>query len=87
MEENKKEEIREQAKAILANFAKSLEKSSLSLEKKGTSGRKKLQLKKEIGGFREEGAPSHPDEDFRKRVFDNALNKDEDFIIAEKAKW
>lgn len=78
MEENKKEEIRKQAKAILANFAKSLGKIKF---------REEENKKKELGGFREEGAPLHPDEDFRKRMFDNASEKNEDCIIAERAKW
>ncbi len=95
MDGEKREEIRGQAKKILANFAKSLEKVKFK-EKAG---------KKEVGGFREEREPSKQDADFRKRVFDNfrikdsesarestedsrhAPNKDEDCIIAEKAKW
>ena len=77
MNEAKREEIRGQAKKILANFAKSLERVKF---------REKAE-KKEVGGFREEKEPSKQDADFRKRVFDNAPNKDEDCIIAEKAKW
>ena len=75
--DEKKEEIKKQSKTILSNFAKSLEKVKLKGKKE----------KKELGGFREEGEPSRQDSDFRKRMFDNASNKDEECIIAERAKW
>ncbi len=75
--EAKREKVREEAKQILQKFAKSLENVKLK-EKKG---------KKEVGGFREEGVGAEPDGDFRKRMFDNAPQKDEDCIIAEKKEW
>ncbi len=75
--EHKREEIKKQAQGILRNFAKSLEKVKLKGKKE----------KKEIGGFREEGQGEKGDEDFRQRMFDNAPNKNEDFIIAEKKRW
>ena len=94
MNENKKEEIRKEAKRILDNFSKALEKVSV----------KKKVLKKEVGGFRDEGNGKETDMDFRKRIFENfrikdsdsaresddsrhAPNKDGDYLIAEKKKW
>ncbi len=77
LQESKREEIKAQAKAILDNFAKALEKVKLKPKKQ----------KEKAGGFRDEAAPEDCDEDFRKRMFANAPNKNEDFIIAEKASW
>ena len=75
--EAKREDIRKEAKQILEKFAKSLEKVKLKEKKE----------KKEVGGFREEGSGFKGSEDFRKRMFDNAPNKDEECIIAEKKEW
>jgi len=77
MDEKKREEIKRGARQILSKFAKSLEKVKFK-EKAG---------KEKLGGFREEGEPAKPNEDFRKRIFDNASNKDDDCIIAEKGEW
>ncbi len=77
MDDKKREEIKKEAKKILDNFAKALDKVSV----------KKKALKKGVGGFREEGQGKGADEDFRERVFENAPNKDGDYIIAEKKKW
>ncbi len=77
MDEKKREMIKKEAKQILDKFAKSLEKVKLK-EKVG---------KKEVGGFRDEGEPAKADEDFKKRVIENAPNSDEDCIIAEKKEW
>ncbi len=77
MDEKKREEIKKEAKQILEKFAKSLENVKFK-EKAG---------KKEVGGFREEAEPAKSNEDFRKRIFENAPNSDEDFIIAEKKEW
>jgi len=75
--EAKREEIRKEAKEILGKFAASLEK--VKFKEKAT--------KKEVGGFRKEGQGMKGSEDFRKRMFDNAPNKDEECIIAEKKEW
>ncbi len=72
--EAKREEIKKEAKELLGKFAKSLEKV-------------KLKEKKEVGGFREEKEGMKGSEGFRKRMFDNAPNKDEDCILAEKKEW
>ena len=75
--EEKKEEIRKEAKKILDSFAKSLDK--VKFRGKG--------LKEEVGGFRKEEAGKKSDSDFRKNVLENAPEKDGDCIIAEKKKW
>ncbi len=75
--DREREEIRRQAKAILDNFAASLEKVKIKKEK----------IKKLYGGYRKEGAGQKCDEDFRKRMFVNAPLKEGDCIIAEKKKW
>ncbi|MDO8459539.1 MAG: hypothetical protein Q7S74_00365 [Nanoarchaeota archaeon] len=75
--EPKQEQIKVEAKQILDNFAAALEK--VKVEKK--------HLKKELGGFREEGQENSPNQEFRKKMFSNAPNKKENFIIAEKKKW
>jgi len=77
MDEKKREEIRGQAKKILANFSKKLE----SVKLKARKG------KKDVGGFREEKNPAKSDSDFRNRLFANAPNKEGDCIIAEKKEW
>ena len=75
--ESEKEEIKKEAKEILDKFANSLEKVKV----------KKAEKKEKIGGFRKEGNGEETDEDFRKRMFDNAPRKEGDFILAEKKKW
>lgn len=77
MDEVKREEIRAQAKKILEDFSKSLDKVKIS--EKAEKG--------ELGGFREEGATLTGNEKFRKQMFANAPAKDGDFIIAESKKW
>ena len=77
IDERKREEIRKEAKRILDKFSKTLEKVSF----------KERDLKKKVGGFREEGEGLKSSEDFRKRMFENAPKKDGNYIIAEKKKW
>ena len=72
------EEINKQAKKLMEKFAKSLSKVK--------TGKIKNEEFKE-GGFREEKEPLKTDSDFRKRMFENAKNKDINFIYAEKKKW
>jgi len=77
MDEKKREEIRKQAKDILDKFAKTLENVRL----------KEKKIEGDIGGFREEGEGLKGDDDFRKRMFENASSKNGDYLIAEKKKW
>jgi hypothetical protein len=76
--EPEKEEIKKQAKAIIDDFSDKLE----SIGKKTSETfieRDKC--------FREEKNSAKCDEDFRRRMFLNAPNKNNDFIIAEKKTW
>lgn len=77
MDEKKKEMIQKEAKEILAKFSKSLQ--SVKFKEKNE--------KEELGGFREEGEGMKANEDFRKRMFDNASEKEGDYIVAEKKSW
>lgn len=77
MVEIRSEQIREEARKILEEFAKSL--SKIKIDKKTESI--------EVGGFREEGSGQSFDESFRKKMFENAPEKDGDFIIEEKKQW
>lgn len=73
-----KEEIRKEAKEILDNFSKSLNKVKFK-EKKGKSDGN--------SGMREEKEGMKGSEDFRMRMFDNSPEKEGDYIIAEKKNW
>lgn len=75
--EKQKEEIKQEAKKILDNFASALEKVKTKRER----------VKKPIGGYREEETGTENDRDFRDRMFENAPSKEGDCIIAEKKKW
>lgn len=71
------EKIKKQAKAIMDEFARALDKAG------GTSG--------EAGFEREQttraGQISTPDKDFRERMLKNAPKKDSSHVIAEKKSW
>jgi hypothetical protein len=73
-----KNQIQIEAKQILDNFAKSLDKIKIP---KGKTQKLPLQ------GMREEGPGSKSDPNFRSRFFKNAPNKEGDYILAEKKKW
>ena len=77
MDEAKKEQVRKEAKKILDNFSKALDKVKA----------KKKEAKAEAGGYREEGEGVKGSEDFRERMFSNAPKKEGDYIIAEKKQW
>jgi Asp-tRNA(Asn)/Glu-tRNA(Gln) amidotransferase C subunit len=75
--EREREAIAKEAQELMEKFGKKLE--SVKLKDKKSENR--------VGGFREEREGSLPNEDFRKRIFMNAPEKNEDNIIAEKKKW
>lgn len=77
MNEQDREKISKEAKNLLEKFGKKLESVKLKEKKEN----------KEVGGFRVEGKGNSSDSNFRKRVFANAPEKNEDFIIAEKKSW
>ena len=75
--DNEKEQIRKQAEQLLEKFGKALE--SVKLKDRKDSNK--------VGGFRDESNSNVSNSDFRKRIFANAPEKNEDFIIAEKKSW
>jgi len=77
IDEKQREKIRKEAKHIIDNFVKSLEKVKIKTGKE----------MEEVGGFREEGPGKKADSDFRRIMFKNAPNKSGDSIIAEKKSW
>jgi hypothetical protein len=77
IDEVQKEKIKKEAKQLLDNFAKAIDKVSI----------KEMKEKKLVGGFREEGFGRKGNEDFRKIMFENAPSKEGDNIIVEKKKW
>lgn len=76
--EQEKEEIKKQAKAIMDSFSKKLASVKEKIPDTFIE-RKEME--------RTEGEGNESDSDFRKRMFDNAPNKNSDFIIAEKKGW
>jgi Asp-tRNA(Asn)/Glu-tRNA(Gln) amidotransferase C subunit len=75
--EKEKEEIRMQAKEILDNFAKALEKVK----------NKEKKIEKKLGGFRNEKLGDKGNLEFREQMFKNAPTHDGNCVIAEKKKW
>lgn len=71
------EKIKEQAKAIMDEFVKALDKAG---EVSGEIGLEREQATRE-------GKKSKPDNDFRERMLKNAPKKDSDYIIAERKSW
>ncbi len=76
--ESEKESIKKQAKGIMDGFSEKLARidgkiSEPIIERKNFE--------------RHEMQGSKPNHDFRKRMFENAQNKNDDFIIAEKKSW
>lgn len=77
--EQKRKEIAIEAKKILDNFSKALEKVEFKAKKENEE--------EESRGFREEKDGKKGNPDFRKIMFENAPQKNDEFIIAEKKKW
>jgi hypothetical protein len=77
--EEEKKKIQEQAKAVMDSFSKKLSKVEKDVKdiEVGVDRDK---------GEREEGSVG-VDEIDKKIMFDNASNKNEDFIIAERKGW
>jgi len=74
MQESK---IQKEAREVLDKFAMSLAKVKAP----------EKELKRDVGGFREEREGGKADEDFRKLLFENAPHTKGDFIISEKKTW
>lgn len=77
--EQKRKEIAVEAKRILDNFSKALEKVKFKEKKENEEEKSR--------GFREEKDGKTGNSDFRKIMFENAPQKNDKFIIAEKKKW
>jgi Asp-tRNA(Asn)/Glu-tRNA(Gln) amidotransferase C subunit len=78
LSEKEREDIRKEAKRILDSFSEKLSKVKVSEEDP---------LIKRKFSEREEKEGVDSEEGFRERIFENAPNKNSDFIIAEKKKW
>jgi Asp-tRNA(Asn)/Glu-tRNA(Gln) amidotransferase C subunit len=77
MQEKEIETIKTETKKLLDKFSKSLDtvKSSEEWNVKRDEDRRK------------DGEGKNVDKDFRKIMLENAPNKNEDFILAEKKTW
>jgi len=75
--EKEKEDIRKQAKNIMNSFSKKLSKIDRKIEEP---------LIERGSGQREEGEKGET-EFSREIMFENAPDKNKDFIVAEKKKW
>jgi len=75
--EKEKEEIRKQAKDVMAKFSKKLEKINLPKEKISNDGK---------DFERQEGVGEKIEFD-KKVMFGNAPEKNKDFIVSEKKEW
>lgn len=97
--EKEKEEIKKEAKRIMDNFSKKLSKIDKKIPEPLIE---RDDFEREEYPTAPQQSPGHPSqrnakfktqpdkeekEDFRKRFFENAPNKNKDFIIAEKKKW
>ncbi len=76
--EGEKGEIRREAKKIMDSFSEKLSKVSVPDEESAVR-RKEHE--------REEGDGEECNSNFRKIMFENAPEKNKDFILAEKKKW
>jgi hypothetical protein len=77
MEQNEIEKIKEETKKLLDKFSSAL--SRVKAEKESNVERE--------SDRREEKEGKEGDKDFRMIMLENAPNKDEDFIFAEKKSW
>ncbi|MCX6748408.1 MAG: hypothetical protein NT076_02285 [Candidatus Pacearchaeota archaeon] len=71
-----RKKIKEQAKKLLDNFAAAL----------GDIKTEEVYVQRKEDR-RQETEASNPDADFKKRMLENAPNKDKDCVIAEKGSW
>lgn len=78
LSEKEKKQIKKQAKSIIEDFSEKLSKVK-------TQPTEDLIERKDME--RKENKDSKKDKDFRKIMFENAPEKNNDFIIAEKKQW
>jgi len=72
-----REKIRKQAKYIMDNFIKALDKAEGIKQEFGSE--RKCSMRAEI--------KKDKDPEFRKRMFNNAPKKRDDFLVMEKKTW
>jgi len=72
-----KEKIRKEAKHIMDNFIRALDKAECVKEEFGSE--RECSMRAEI--------KKDKDPDFRKRMFMNAPKKKDDFLVMEKKNW
>lgn len=87
-----KTEIEKQAREILGKFAKALERTEKENEVGGFVEREEFERKESVSSFEKSNNNSknlscRVDNDFKKKMLDNAPMHDEDFIIAERKEW
>ena len=97
--EKEKQEIKEQAKSIMDDFSRKLSKIDRKMEEpliERAEGEREesahfactpKHFPKKMFTKGKEGDGRGCDEEFRKIMFENAPEKNNDFIIAEKKKW
>ena len=78
--EREREEIKQEAKRLMDSFYNKLNKIKQKMPEHFVE---RDEFEREEG----EGKNEEENKDFRQRMFDNAPNKNQDFIIAEKKKW
>ena len=76
--EKEREEIKQEAKKLMDSFYNKLNKIKQKMQEHFVE-RDEFE--------REEGEGTEPNKEFRNAMFDNAPNKNKDFIIAEKKGW
>ena len=79
LSESEVEQIRLQAKELLDKFSRALSEVKVKEGEEWNVERENFS--------REDGEGVKTKEEFRKIMLENAPNKNEDFIIAEKKKW
>jgi Asp-tRNA(Asn)/Glu-tRNA(Gln) amidotransferase C subunit len=76
--EKEKQGIKKQAKKIIDDFSKKLDKINKKISTSVIEREK---------GERQEKKSKECDNDFREIIFENAPNKNKDFLLAEKKQW
>ena len=77
--DKEREEIKKEAKSIMDNFSEKLSKVKDKISEP--------LIERDKFEREEKSSTKNVETDFRKRMFENAPNKNSDFIIAEKKKW
>lgn len=78
LSDKEKEDVKKEAKKLMDSFSEKLSKVKIS-DDEPTIKRKEFE--------REEGDGKDINETFKGLILENAPNKNENFIIAEKKKW